>query len=88
MKIPSLLLFGTLLLPAAPPSDFVRQPYLQLATDSSISIVWRTSSEMTPVVRWGSSPDQLTETVPPAQILTRTHPTLGGEDPLFKNAPV
>lgn len=88
MKIFSLLLFGTLLLPAAPPFDFVRQPYLQLATDSSISIVWRTSSEMTPVVRWGSSPEQLTETVPPAQILTRSHPSLGGENPLFEDAPV
>ena len=32
---------------------FSRAPYLQLATDSSIRIVWRTEREITPVVRYG-----------------------------------
>jgi len=38
---------------------FTRQPYLQLATHNSIRIVWRTTSAMTPVVRFGKSPDDL-----------------------------
>lgn len=36
-----------------------RGPYVQLATPSSIVVVWRTEGPTTPVVRFGTSPDQL-----------------------------
>ncbi|MGB0143345.1 MAG: metallophosphoesterase [Akkermansiaceae bacterium] len=87
MKALALLLLGTTLLPAAPPSEFVRQPYIQLATDSSISIVWRTNKALKPVVKWGASPGQLTGIVPDSNLLTRAHPSAGGKNPLFKDAP-
>ena len=87
MKSIAFFLLGAAVLPAAPPSEFVRQPYVQLATDSSISIVWRTDKTMKPIVRWGASPEELTGFVPDAQIVTREHPSKGGSNPLFKDAP-
>ena len=47
----------------------------------------KTNKAMKPVVRWGDSPEKLTGTVPAAQLLIRTHPSAGGENPLFKDAP-
>jgi len=88
MKALFFILLTSLFLPAAPPSEFVRQPYLQLATDRSISIVWRTQSDMDPVVMVGLTEDKLTLKIPASKILTRTHPSLGGKNPLFKDAPV
>ncbi|QEG43619.1 purple acid phosphatase family protein [Roseimaritima ulvae] len=43
--------------PATPP--LTRGPYLQLATPSSISILWRTAGESDPVVRYGLHPERL-----------------------------
>ena len=48
-----------------------RAPYIQLSTDSSQVIVWRTDSEMKPVVRIGKTLDKLDTIVPPADILVR-----------------
>jgi acid phosphatase type 7 len=39
---------------------FARAPYLQMATTNSIYVVWRTEGPITPVVRYGKSPDRLT----------------------------
>ncbi|HYG77254.1 MAG TPA: metallophosphoesterase family protein, partial [Planctomycetota bacterium] len=41
-----------------------RGPYLQLATNKSIVVVWRTTGLSTPAVRYGKSPDKLDQTVP------------------------
>lgn len=57
--------------PESPPSPFSRAPYIQLGTPSSMVIVWRTPSEITPVVRFGRSVDQLDQEVPLASIVTR-----------------
>ena len=38
-------------------NHFARAPYLQLATPSSIVVVWRTDGENEPVVRYGRSID-------------------------------
>ncbi len=40
-----------------------RGPYLQLATTDSVVVVWRTDREIQPVVRYGTSPDKLTQSV-------------------------
>ncbi|MFN8237341.1 MAG: metallophosphoesterase [Chitinophagales bacterium] len=40
-----------------------RGPYLQSLTNNSVKVMWRTSSATTSVVKWGSSPGTLTNTV-------------------------
>ncbi len=52
-------------------NHFARAPYLQLATPSSIVVVWRTDGPMTPVVRFGKSADQLDQQVPLEAVVTR-----------------
>ncbi len=88
MKSLFLLFLSTFLVAADPIPEFSRQPYLQLATDDSIRVVWRSRKEMTPRVVFGSTVDNLSSKVPAAQILTRTHPSLGEDNPIFKDAPV
>ena len=88
MKSLFLLFLTTFLVAADPIPEFSRQPYIQLATDDSIRVVWRTNKEMTPRVVFGSTVENLSSKVPAAQILTRTHPSLGGDNPIFKDAPV
>ena len=48
-----------------------RGPYLQLATQDSIRIVWRTREAIQPVLKWGKSADALTETLPDSAITLR-----------------
>jgi hypothetical protein len=69
-------------------ASVVRAPYVQLATDSSVYVVWRTVGESAPALRYGLHPDQLDQQVPVEQILTRLHSSYGGEQPLYKDAPV
>ncbi|MCP4847167.1 MAG: metallophosphoesterase family protein [Verrucomicrobiaceae bacterium] len=57
---------------AAKQPTFSRSPYLQLATESSIRIVWRTERSITPVVRYGKDPATLTMLSKPEHIVTRT----------------
>ncbi len=52
-------------------SKFTRQPYLQLATPSSMRIVWRTASEMTPVVRFGKKADDLDQIIANEFVIVR-----------------
>ncbi len=42
---------------------FSRDPYLQLATPTSIRILWRTREVLNPVVKWGSDRQSLTHSV-------------------------
>lgn len=51
--------------------DFVRSPYVQLATPNSMVVVWRTDGEIEPVVRYGGAPDQLDFVVAASSIVTR-----------------
>ena len=77
---------------AADGSPFARAPYLQLATRDSIYVVWRTPAAIAPVVRFGVSPDALTQTVPVADIIARVSAgpdpkKPGALDPVFANLP-
>ncbi|QDS96493.1 Alkaline phosphatase precursor [Roseimaritima multifibrata] len=56
-----------------------RGPYLQLSTPTSISILWRTTEATKPVVRFGTHPDQLDQSVPLSSILIRSAPAAGTE---------
>lgn len=51
---------------------FSRAPYLQLATENSIRVVWRTQRAITPVIRYGKDPANLARFSKPEHILTRT----------------
>ena len=50
---------------------FSRSPYLQLATDSSIHIVWRTKVKINPIIRYGKDVDDLNEKIGSEFILER-----------------
>lgn len=51
-----------------------RGPYLQMATPSSVSVLWRTSSPSHPGIRYGTEPRTLTRTLSPHAIVQRTAP--------------
>ncbi len=53
-------------------SALTRGPYLQLATPSSVSIVWRTVGETRPSVRYGSDPKHLDQVLEAESIFLRT----------------
>jgi hypothetical protein len=46
----------------------IRGPYVQMAQADSMTIVWRTSAKIQPVVKYGAVPDKLDQTVPAASI--------------------
>lgn len=76
-------------LPLQAGTDFSRAPYLQLATENSIHIVWRTRKNITPSVRFGTSRDNLnlTSTIDNIHIRrTKQDGNIPGHQPLF-NAP-
>lgn len=52
-------------------AEFSRAPYVQLATDNSIHIVWRTQTTMDPVIRFGTKPDKLDQTCAKNQVIVR-----------------
>lgn len=54
-----------------PTNGFSRAPYVQMATPSSITVVWRTEGPVVPVVRFGKSPDQLDQKVGGSHVVTR-----------------
>ena len=88
MKISLFLLLSSLISSAAPIEEFSRQPYVQMATQDSIRVIWRSESEMKPRVVWGTEVAELSEKVASSQIITRSHPSLGEANPIFKDAPV
>jgi hypothetical protein len=61
--------FLLLLTPAQ--AVITRAPYLQLATENSIHIAWRTESAIKPTIHFGTSRNQLDQTFPGNQILVR-----------------
>ena len=60
-------------------AQFFRKPYLQLATDTSMTIVWRTSGTIDAKVMFGTSVDKMDQTVPSEQILLRQVKGKAGE---------
>ncbi|MGC6427753.1 MAG: metallophosphoesterase [Akkermansiaceae bacterium] len=68
-------------------ASFDRHPYVQLATDSAITIVWRTAGPASQEVRYGVRPDSLDQKVPPAQLLKRVHPSVKTENALHVSVP-
>jgi len=66
--------------------SFSRAPYLQLATEDSIRIVWRTSGETTPSLRFGLAPNKLHRVVADNQVQVRTS-VPDSKAPLFEDTP-
>src|SRR5262249_2239824 len=52
-------------------NTFARAPYLQLATPNSIVVVWRTVGSARPVVRYGTTVENLDHQVAESFIVTR-----------------
>jgi hypothetical protein len=52
-------------------SLIIRAPYVQMATPSSIHVVWRTDKRISPVVRYGDSPGNMWGAVSNQSITTR-----------------
>ena len=76
-----LLIATTCLLQA----KITRAPYLQLATDNAIHIVWRTDTPISPQIKFGQKVDQLDLTSSSDHIITRQTATDGAE---LKSAPL
>jgi len=55
-----------------------RRPYLQMATESSVAIVWRTVGGSVPIVRYGPAPGLLVNVVLPVQMVVRLGPDVPG----------
>ena len=51
-----------------------RQPYVQMVTEDSAVVVWRSERPMLPIVVFGHSPDELVNAVAPNQIVQRVEP--------------
>lgn len=67
---------------AAEDAELVRGPYLQLATPTSIVVVWRTTSETEPIVRFGRDPSRLDQTCPTKSITIRRPPEKEKKSPI------
>lgn len=70
------LIFAALSTLFVHPSDeeehaLARAPYLQLATPTSICVVWRTHGPIEPIVKYGTAPDRLDRTARGTNILAR-----------------
>ncbi|HBI31424.1 MAG TPA: hypothetical protein DDY45_05255, partial [Verrucomicrobiales bacterium] len=88
MKPLIFLFLSSLFVSAAIIEEFSRQPYVQLATDNSMNIVWRSRTDMKPRVVFGTTIDHLSSEVPAEKIITRKHPSIDKVNPIFKDAPV
>lgn len=62
---------GLIALQSSYAAEVTRAPYLQLATASSMQIVWRTDGDTKPVVKFGAAIDKLDQSVPLTDILIR-----------------
>lgn len=74
----------------AAPGQLYRGPYLQQATPNSVVAVWRTQGATDPVLRYGNTPDTLTEEVKGDAIILRVSVDVdaGADVPrLYQEAP-
>lgn len=60
---------------------FLREPYLQCATTSSVRILWRTSRPILPVIRYGKSRSNLDGVLPTDSVLVRRTEADGPSSP-------
>jgi hypothetical protein len=67
-----------LLAVVAPADEISRHPYLQMATEESVVIVWRTAGGIVPIVRYGPAPNILVNEVLPVQMVLRLGPDVPG----------
>ena len=90
-KLLILVLSAMLWLPASLRADaqLSRHPYLQTATPESINVVWRTVGGTIPILRYGPTPDALTNEVLPVQMVVRLGPDIQGSPvlPRLHSAP-
>ena len=77
-SIAVLLLIHTLAVGAWGQGQLSRHPYLQLATQDSVAILWRTVGRTIPIVRYGPAPDVLVNEILPVQVVVRLGPDLQG----------
>ena len=76
------LLLVVLLLPAsALAQELERAPYLQLVTTDSATVAWKTWTDSTGEVRWGSSPDALDQSAVSPVTATRHAVQIDGLEP-------
>ncbi len=61
-----------------------RQPYLQLGTPDSMTVVWRTQGLSTPVIRWGKSTGEMETRPEQVRVVTRVSPDHQGEPDLAR----
>ncbi|MDB4508388.1 metallophosphoesterase family protein [Akkermansiaceae bacterium] len=81
------ILFFLSLLPAIAMAEFSRRPYIQMATENSMKLVWRTNGSMDAKVKFGLAPDKLNQEVAADQILKRLHPDQQKKDALHASVP-
>lgn len=67
-----------------PTAQLVRQPYLQMGTPHSMTVVWRTDIPTTTRLRYGSAPGNLTQTISDATPQVDHIVTITGLDPANK----
>src|SRR6186713_2377849 len=70
--------------PVRPRANLLRGPYLQVATPNSIVIRWRTDALVRGTVRYGASPDQLTQTAQDTVLVSDHKIKLQGLSPSTK----
>ncbi|MCA9709135.1 MAG: metallophosphoesterase family protein [Myxococcales bacterium] len=80
LVLPSLAVLA-LTAPPARAADLERPPYLQLATPTSITVVWTTLADSTGAIEYGPAPDRLGTMVPSAGAGTQHEVTLDGLTP-------
>ena len=56
---------------ANPEPPFTRSPYVQAASTSRMTVVWRTAGPVAPVVRYGTAPDRLDQVVEGGSVVVR-----------------
>ncbi len=67
-----------------PTKPLARSPYLQFGSTNLMHVVWRTEGPIQPVVRFGTSPSALNQTVPTEVIMVRTALGTNGQEILPK----
>ncbi len=88
--VPALAVLGVWVLAsgATEPIELLRQPYLQQATPSSITIVWRTQGEIDPLVQFGEQLGDWDDEVGIEGCALAVHLDLAGPDePALHSAP-
>ena len=76
------------LVPTLVSAEFLRRPYIQLATDHSMQVVWRTNGPSDAKVKFGLEPDKLDQEVAAGAIIRRLHPKKAKQNALHDSVPI